>query len=144
MQYIMVIYTERPVAQQYLLLKWQLMHTSPIKQQLTKFKYGASKTLFKQQSKNYHFSKFQTEKKLAEICRTVDQFELTVVIKEVFCIFHSLTNAIRWQSLLILSYQFNLETNSVHENAMSKIQFIALSNKVTGLPNKVFREVSLP
>ena len=56
----------------------------------------------------------------------------------------SLANdAIRCQKVLILSYQFNLEKNSVHGSDMSKIPYIGLSNKAIGLHNKFFGEVTL-
>ena len=56
----------------------------------------------------------------------------------------SLANdAIRCQKVLALSYQFNLEKDSVRGSDMSKIPYIGLSNKAIGLPNKFFREVTL-
>ena len=56
----------------------------------------------------------------------------------------SLANdAIRCQKVVALSYQFNLEKNSVRGSDMSKIPYIGLSNKAIGLPNKFFGEVTL-
>ena len=57
----------------------------------------------------------------------------------------SLANdAIRCQKVLILSYQFNLEKNSVHGSDMSKIPYIGLSNKklLTCLTNFLERLLS--